>query len=54
MLHCFIVAHFASVSVIVELLRTLLRLRFSVVDVPRTVVILVIVALRDSAVSLVQ
>jgi hypothetical protein len=54
MLHCFIVAHFASVLVIVESLRTLLGLGFSVVDVPRMVVILVIVALRDSAVSLVQ
>jgi hypothetical protein len=48
------VLHFASVFVIVELLRTLLRLGFSVFDVPRTVVILVIVALRDSAESLVQ
>ena len=45
--------HFASVFVIAIGLRTLLRLRFSVVDVPRMVVILVIVALRDSAESLV-
>jgi hypothetical protein len=35
-------------------LRTLLRLGFSVFDVQRMVVILVIVALRDSAESLVQ
>jgi hypothetical protein len=47
------VSRFASVFVIVELLRTLLCLGFSVFDVPRMVVILVIVALRDSAESLV-
>jgi len=53
LLRCFIVARFASVFVIVESLRTLLGLRFSVVDVPRMVVIFGIVALRDSAESLV-
>lgn len=54
MLHCFIVVHFASVFVIAIGLRTVLRLRFSVFDVPRMMVIFSLVALRDSAESLVQ
>ena len=54
MLHCFIVVHFASVFVIAIGLRTLLRLRFSVLTVPRIMPVFCHVAMRDSAESLVQ